>query len=125
MIAWSDHKSRYLADTKRFANEVGKQLRTRKLHANSFFEHSKNMIDKENGVVEADKRVLWRVNSPAVILEAGVLLSRNDVHWNSKEESPLRSPARWRVISESILAAIDQECPKMQQRSYISRHAER
>jgi N-acetylmuramoyl-L-alanine amidase len=78
-------------------------------HAENIRGERRQIVDNERGVYRYDQlMVLKNTKAPAVLLEAGVIVNR-------EEESTLSSPERQKLISEAALSATIRFCGERQQ----------
>jgi N-acetylmuramoyl-L-alanine amidase len=97
-----------------FAKLIGAELQKRGMtftthHAENIRGERRQILDNERGVYRYDQlMVLKNSKAPAVLLEAGVIVNR-------QEESVLSSPERQKLISEAALAATIRFCGETQQ----------
>lgn len=92
-----------------FASELGGELQARGLkfsphHAEKIRGEGRELIDNERGVYRFDQLVVLRTAAmPAALLEAGIIVNRND-------EVELAKPERQQVIAEATAAAVRKFC---------------
>ena len=93
-----------------FANLLGSELKARDLQYTPHYteasmgRYRRELIDADAGVYRYDKLVVLRATRmPAVLLEAGSIVNRD-------EELLMGSPERQAAISEGVAAAIDKFC---------------
>jgi N-acetylmuramoyl-L-alanine amidase len=93
-----------------FAMLIGSQLKSRGLkytpHYTEHFmgHHRRELVDAETGVYRYDQLVVLRsTHMPAVLLEAGSIVNRN-------EELELDKPERRALISDAVTAAVESYC---------------
>jgi N-acetylmuramoyl-L-alanine amidase len=97
-----------------FATLLGAELQKRSMtftthHAENIRGERRQILDNERGVYRYDElMVLKNTRAPAVLLEAGVIVNR-------EEESVLSSPERQKLISEAALAATIRFCGETQE----------
>lgn len=94
----------------KFANLLGKELEARGLQYTPHYtlalmgRHRRELIDAKAGVYRFDQLLVLReTHMPAVLLEAGSIVNR-------QEELQLATPERRAVTSAAIVAAVDQFC---------------
>ena len=108
-------KNAYPTESLLFARLLGAQLKAHGLaftthHAENLPGERRQLLDAELGVYRYDQLiVLKQTKAPSVLLEAGIIVNRN-------EEQLLSSPQRQQVISESVLTATRQFCAEQQER---------
>jgi N-acetylmuramoyl-L-alanine amidase len=108
------NQNQFADQSVQFATLLGAELRTRGMtftthHGENIPGERRQLLDKERGVYRYDQlMVLRNTNAPAVLLEAGVIVNR-------EEESVLRSPERQKLISEATLAATVRFCGETQE----------
>jgi N-acetylmuramoyl-L-alanine amidase len=84
-------------------------------HAEHIPGENRTLLDKARGIYRFDGLVVLRyTRAPAVLLEAGVILNRD-------EEIILSSPDRQRLVSDAILEAVTEFCSKPTAASFFSR----
>ncbi len=95
-----------------FARLLGKELKQRGLQYASQYtlplmgRYRRQLLDKDVGVYRFDELVvLERTRSPAVLLEAGSIINRD-------EEMVMNSPERQELIASAVTAAIGEFCEK-------------
>jgi N-acetylmuramoyl-L-alanine amidase len=94
--------NRYFEDSLAFAKRLGAELTARGLHYTSH--HARQLLDAATGVYRYDGlHVLRLSSSPAVLMEAGIIVNRND-------ELKLASAEERGHISAAVLAALNQFC---------------
>jgi N-acetylmuramoyl-L-alanine amidase len=105
----SAENSRYVASLL-FAQIIGNMLQTRGLSYTPHYtdkimgRYRRELVDEEAGVYRFDKlHVLRSVSMPAVLLEAGSIVNRN-------EELVLSSPERQSIVAETIANAVALYC---------------
>jgi N-acetylmuramoyl-L-alanine amidase len=93
-----------------FGHALGKALEARGLNYTPHYtlplmgRHRHQLIDAEAGVYRYDQLVvLMRTRMPAVLLEAGSIVNR-------QEELELATPERRRLIAEAVAAAVEDFC---------------
>jgi N-acetylmuramoyl-L-alanine amidase len=93
-----------------FARQIGLQMRARGLAYTSHYtepfmgKRRRQLVDAEAGVYRFDELVvLRRTAMPAVLLEGGMIVHRD-------EELELAGPARHELIAASVVAAVEQLC---------------
>ena len=97
-----------------FAALLGAELRKRGMtftahHAENIRGERRQILDHERGIYLYDQlMVLKNTKAPAVLLEAGIIVNRD-------EESILNSPERRKLISEAALAAAIRFCGETQE----------
>jgi N-acetylmuramoyl-L-alanine amidase len=98
------------AKSKSFARALGLALRDRGLaytphYTESFMRHRRRaLVDREAGVYRFDRlMVLMHTQMPAVLLEAGSIINRD-------EELVLQSPERQTTIAEAVADAVESFC---------------
>ena len=94
-----------------FAEMIGKQMKAKGLkyaeqYSQPIMGHYRHpLLDKENGVYSYDELVVLRKSEmPAVLLEAGSIINRD-------EELKMNSPERQDMISGAVVAAAKDFCP--------------
>ena len=103
--SYNQHFDRSLA----FAKLVGRELKARGLpfsahHAEAIAGENREIIDLAAGVYRYDDLFVLKFSAaPAVLLEAGIIVNRN-------EELALSSPERRDQISGAVLAALKEFC---------------
>lgn len=101
--------NRHDRESLRFAMNLGDSLRSRGLaytahHAEPIKGEQRDLIDSLRGVYRYDELiVLTHTEAPAVLLEAGVLVNRD-------EEEQLASPERRRRVAEAAAEAVGRYC---------------
>ncbi len=97
-------------DSMLFARLLGKQLKDRNFkYASHYTEafmgwHRRELIDAETGVYRYDQlQVLRSTQMPAVLLEAGSIINRD-------EEVVLNTPAHRALITAAVTAAVESYC---------------
>jgi N-acetylmuramoyl-L-alanine amidase len=104
-------KNKYFDDSLALAAQLGGELASRGLkptahHAEKIPGEGRELIDKENGVYNFDDLfVLKNVQAPAMLLESGVIVNRED-------ELVLRKDKRRELVSSAVLAAVDGFCAR-------------
>lgn len=98
------------AGSLKFANFLGKELEARSLQFTPHYtsalmgHHRRELIDAKAGVYRFDQLLVLReTHMPAVLLEAGSIVNR-------QEELQLATPERRAVTSAAIVAAVDEFC---------------
>lgn len=93
-----------------FARLLGKELKSRGLqYANQYTlpvmgRYRRQLLDKDVGVYRYDALiVLAQTRSPAVLLEAGSIINRD-------EEMTMNSPERQELIASAVTAAMEEYC---------------
>src|SRR5262249_22223856 len=93
-----------------FASLLGKQLKARDLkytphYTQKFMGHRQRiLVDKDAGVYRYDQLIVLKdTRMPAVLLEAGSIINRD-------EELAMASPERQAKISAAVLDAVDAYC---------------
>jgi N-acetylmuramoyl-L-alanine amidase len=93
-----------------FAKLLGRELRERGLqYARQYIEKfmgnkQRILVDEENGVYRYDQLIVLRTTKmPAVLLEAGSIINRD-------EEMQMRTPERQTLIAEATVRAVDAYC---------------
>jgi N-acetylmuramoyl-L-alanine amidase len=99
-----------------FARLLGQQLKARDLHytphyTEKFMGHRQRLlVDADAGVYRYDQLIVLKdTRMPAVLLEAGSIINRD-------EELVMESPERQSLISAAVLDAVDNFCAARQQR---------
>ena len=94
----------------RFAELVGKEMRAQGLqYAQQYTQsimgrYQHELLDKETGVYRYDQLVVLRkTRMPAVLLEAGSIINR-------EEELQMKSPERQHIVSSGVTAAVKEFC---------------
>ncbi|WP_198030091.1 N-acetylmuramoyl-L-alanine amidase [Bradyrhizobium sp. Tv2a-2] len=106
-------RNRFADQSVQFATLLGAELKKRGMtftahHAEDIRGERRQILDHERGVYRYDQlMVLKNTEAPAVLLEAGVIVNRD-------EESVLSSPNRRKQISEAALAAAVRFCSEAQ-----------
>ena len=105
-----------------FAKQLGQQLKDRGMkytphYTEKFMGHRQRiLVDADVGVYRYDQLIVLRSNrTPAVLLEAGSIINRD-------EELQMASPERRGVIGAAAVAAVDNYCAE---RSQATRSVER
>jgi N-acetylmuramoyl-L-alanine amidase len=104
-------KNKYFDDSLAFAEQLGSELNSRGLkptahHAEEIPGEGRELIDKEHGVYDFDDLfVLKNVRAPAILLESGVIVNR-------EEELLLLKDKHRELISAAVLAAVDGFCAR-------------
>ena len=105
----------------RFARLLGKQLKTRGLTYASHYteafmgERRRQLLDADVGVYRFDQLYVLRgTRMPAVLLEAGSIINRD-------EELALATEARQALIADSVLDAVDDFCDERTARASLIR----
>ena len=93
-----------------FAHSLGQELQKRGLHYTPHYTFSvmgrfrRELVDQEAGVYGYDHLiVLRRTPMPAVLLEAGSIVNR-------EEELELATPERRKIVAEAVTAAVEDFC---------------
>jgi N-acetylmuramoyl-L-alanine amidase len=93
-----------------FAEMVAREMKARGLHyAHQYAEaimgrYQHPLLNKETGVYSYDQLVVLRTtHMPAVLLEAGSIINRD-------EELKMASPEHWDMVSNAVAAAVKQFC---------------
>jgi len=95
-----------------FANLIGTELSTSGLvptlhHADKINGENRELVDKKKGIYRFDDLVVLKtVNMPAVLLECGIIVNR-------EEESLLSKPEYKKKLVSSITKAIEEACRKI------------
>ena len=99
-----------------FARLLGQQMKARGLHytphyTEKFMGHrQRQLVDAEAGVYRYDQLIVLKdTRMPAVLLEAGSIINRD-------EELLLESPERQSLIGAAVVNAVDTFCATRQQR---------
>lgn len=106
-------KNQFMGKSLQFAKLLGVQLRLQGLNFTTHHEENipgerRKILDNENGVYSYDNLlVLKTAKAPAVLLEAGVIVNRD-------EESALMSQERLKQIAEAVLIATIEFCRQPQ-----------
>jgi len=94
----------------RFAGSLGRELKARGLEYTPHYTQSlmglwrHKLVNAEAGVYRYDQLIVLRAtHMPAVLLEAGSIVNR-------EEEMILASPERQRLIADALVAAVEQFC---------------
>ena len=99
------------AESLAFAQELGRSLKDSGLtssthHAENIPGENRKLLDPRTGVFAFRQlRVLREAPAPAVLLEAGVIVHR-------QEEIALASPARRKIVAEAVTKAVTAMCAK-------------
>jgi N-acetylmuramoyl-L-alanine amidase len=107
------NRNQFADQSMEFATLLGAELQKRGLtftthHAENIRGERRQIVDAERGIYRYDQlMVLKNTKAPAVLLEAGVIVNR-------EEESVLSSPERQKLISEATLAATIRFCDDTQ-----------
>ena len=93
-----------------FGHLLGRELQARGMHYTPHYtlplmgRHRHQLVDAEAGVYQYDQLIVLRNTlMPAVLLEAGSIVSR-------KEELELATPERRALISAAVVAAVEEFC---------------
>jgi N-acetylmuramoyl-L-alanine amidase len=93
-----------------FGNLLGKEMKSRELKYTLHYtdpimgSRQRDLVDVEAGVYRYDKLFVLRgATMPAVLLEAGMIINRND-------ETLLASPERQALIAASVSGAVEKFC---------------
>jgi N-acetylmuramoyl-L-alanine amidase len=93
-----------------FANLLGRELKARELHytphytEESMGRYRRELVDADAGVYRYDKLVVLRATRmPAVLLEAGSIVNRD-------EELVMASPERHALVSTAVTEAVEKFC---------------
>jgi N-acetylmuramoyl-L-alanine amidase len=93
-----------------FGHDLGKELRARGLHYTPHYtlplmgRHRHELVDAEAGVYRYDQLIVLRqTQMPAVLLEAGSIVNR-------QEELELATPERRTLTSKAVVAAVEDFC---------------
>jgi N-acetylmuramoyl-L-alanine amidase len=93
-----------------FGKFLGKELQTRGLHYTPHYtlalmgHRRRELLDADTGVYRYDALIVLRMtHMPAVLLEAGSIVNRD-------EELQLASPERRALVSAAVVAAVDEFC---------------
>jgi N-acetylmuramoyl-L-alanine amidase len=99
-----------------FARLLGQQMKARDLHytphyTEKFMGHrQRQLVDAEAGVYRYDQLIVLKdTHMPAVLLEAGSIINRD-------EELVMQSPERQSLISAAVVDAVDDFCAARQTR---------
>jgi N-acetylmuramoyl-L-alanine amidase len=101
----------FFTDGLRFATLLATELMARGMmftshHAEPIAGENRAMIDPARGIYQYDELfVLKNTQMPSVLLEAGVIVNRD-------EETALKSPERQDLIGAAVVAALQAWCPK-------------
>jgi len=104
-------KNKYFDESLAVAEQLGGELTSRGLkptlhHAEKIPGEGRELIDKTNGVYGFDDLfILKNVQAPAILLESGVIVNR-------EEELVLRKSERRELVSSAVLAAVDDFCAR-------------
>jgi N-acetylmuramoyl-L-alanine amidase len=107
-------RNQFADQSVQFATLLGAELHMRGMtftthHAENIRGERRQILDRERGVYRYDQLiVLKNTKAPAVLLEAGVIVNRD-------EESVLSSPERQKLIGEAALAAAIRFCGATQE----------
>jgi N-acetylmuramoyl-L-alanine amidase len=102
-------RNRFAEQSVEFATLLGAELRKRRMtfsthHAETIPGEGRQILDSSRGVYRYDQlMVLKNTEAPAALLEAGIIVNRD-------EELALSSPERQALISDAALAATIQFC---------------
>jgi N-acetylmuramoyl-L-alanine amidase len=115
------YRNQFPAESLDFAKLLGAELTSRGMKFSSH--HSENIpgerrqiLDPERGVYRYDQlMVLKNTKAPAVLLEAGIIVNR-------EEELVLSSSDRQQLISEAVLAATSQFCGGTRPSQELQKH---
>jgi len=106
-------------DSLLFASMLGQQLKARGLHYTPHYTESfmgrwrHTLLDPDAGVYRYDTLfVLKKTQVPAVLLEAGSIVNRD-------EELVMASPERQQLISAAVVDAVDSFCAAQSQKSRL------
>jgi N-acetylmuramoyl-L-alanine amidase len=108
------YQNQFADQSMEFAALLGAELHKRGMkftthHAENIPGEGRKILDSERGVYRYDELlVLKNTKAPAVLLEAGIIVNR-------EEESSLSSPERQTLISDAALEATIRFCSKTQQ----------
>jgi N-acetylmuramoyl-L-alanine amidase len=97
------------SDSLAFGRLLGLELKARGLvytrhHTENVPGERRELLDAEAGVYRYDNLVVLRyTNVPALLVEAGIIVNRND-------ELVLESPERQAVLTEALVAAVERYC---------------
>jgi N-acetylmuramoyl-L-alanine amidase len=93
-----------------FAHSLGQELQKRGLHYTPHYtlsvmgRYRRELVDQEAGVYGYDHLIVLRTTPvPAVLLEAGSIVNRN-------EELELATPERRKIVAEAVTAAVEDFC---------------
>jgi N-acetylmuramoyl-L-alanine amidase len=108
---WVSHDNPQFRTSLSFAELIGRQMKAQGLqyaqqYTQPIMGHYRfPLLDKEAGVYSHDELIVLRKSQmPAVLLEAGSIINRD-------EELKMNSPERQDVISNAVLAAAKDFCP--------------
>jgi N-acetylmuramoyl-L-alanine amidase len=103
-----------------FARTLGRALKSRGLEYTPHYTdrimgaRRRQLVDKEAGVYRFDRlAVLIGTKMPAVLLEAGSIINRN-------EELVMESPERQALVAEAVTEAVEKFCAEKSRRRAIS-----
>jgi N-acetylmuramoyl-L-alanine amidase len=108
---WVSHDNPQFKTSLSFAELIGKQMKAQGLqyaqqYTQAIMGHYQHpLLDKDAGVYSYDELIVLRKSQmPAVLLEAGSIINRD-------EELKMSSPERQAVISDAVVAAAKDFCP--------------
>jgi N-acetylmuramoyl-L-alanine amidase len=108
---WVSHDNPQFRTSLSFAELIGKQMKAQGLqyaqqYTQAVMGHYQHpLLDKDDGVYSYDELIVLRKSQmPAVLLEAGSIINRD-------EELKMNSPERQDVISNAVVAAAKDFCP--------------
>jgi N-acetylmuramoyl-L-alanine amidase len=122
---WVSHQNSNFAASLQFGEMLGRQLKTRGLQYTPHYtekfmgSRQRQLLDPEKGVYRYDQLIVLKdTHMPAVLLEAGSIINRD-------EELAMETPERQGLIAASIVDAIDAFCATRQQGSpeQVAHHA--
>jgi N-acetylmuramoyl-L-alanine amidase len=122
---WVSHQNSNFAASLQFGKMLGRQLKTRGLQYTPHYtekfmgSRQRQLLDPETGVYRYDQLIVLKdTHMPAVLLEAGSIINRD-------EELAMETPGRQGLIAASVVDAIDAFCAARQQGSpeQIAHHA--
>jgi N-acetylmuramoyl-L-alanine amidase len=122
---WVSHQNGNFAVSLQFGRMLGQQLKARGLQYTHHYtekfmgSRQRQLLDAEAGVYRYDQLIVLKdTHMPAVLLEAGSIVNRD-------EELALEAPQRQGLIAASVVDAVDTFCAARQQGSpeRVARHA--
>lgn len=122
---WVSHLNSNFAASLQFGKMLGQQLKTRGLQYTPHYtekfmgSRQRQLLDSETGVYRYDQLIVLKdTHMPAVLLEAGSIINRD-------EELAMETPERQGLIAASVVDAVDPFCTARQRGSpdQVAHHA--
>ena len=111
---WVSHQNSHFAASLQFGKMLGQQLKTRGLQYTPHYtekfmgSRQRQLLDAETGVYRYDQLIVLKdTRMPAVLLEAGSIINRD-------EELVMETPERQGLIAAAVVDAVDAYCAARQ-----------